>query len=112
MENPFQSGDHEHHEHVGDGAVFVAKPRKAGQGLWPFEKLTFTNTADGELGDFLLGFGQDRAGEVYVLTSDHHGPTATAARSTRSSTRAGGTAPGGRCLPGGPGGRGLGIARR
>ncbi len=74
VENPFQSGDHEHHEHVGDGAVFVAKPRKAGQGLWPFEKLTFTNTADGELGDFLLGFGQDRAGEVYVLTSDHHGP--------------------------------------
>lgn len=74
VENPFQSGDHEHHEHVGDGAVFVAKPRKAGEGLWPFEKLSFTNTDDGELGDFLLGFGQDRAGEVYVLTSDHHGP--------------------------------------
>ncbi len=56
-----------------NGLVFVAEPQAAG--LWPFDELFITNTPENKLGHYLLGFGQDREGEVYVLTSDTQGPT-------------------------------------
>ncbi len=46
-------------------------------GLWHMQKLRFTTSPNGELNHFLLGFGQDAAGEVYLLTSDSLGPTPT-----------------------------------
>jgi glucose/arabinose dehydrogenase len=57
------------------GQIFAATARP--DSLWSFEKLTISSTSDGELGRFLLGLGQDRSGEMYVLTSDSTGPTGT-----------------------------------
>jgi glucose/arabinose dehydrogenase len=57
------------------GKLFVAKPRKSG--LWHMEQLRITTSATGELGHRVLGFGQDGAGELYVLTTDNVGPTGT-----------------------------------
>lgn len=56
------------------GVVMMATP--AATGLWPVEELEFGDPP-GELGEFLLGFGQDLAGEVYVLTSDTGIPDGT-----------------------------------
>jgi glucose/arabinose dehydrogenase len=55
------------------GKLFVAKPRK--RGLWQMEQLRITTSATGELGHRVLGFGQDGAGELYVLTTDNVGPS-------------------------------------
>ena len=59
----------------GVGDVFLATPD--GQGNWPFERVTFANLPGGHLQDFLLGFGQDLDGELYLLTAAHAGPTGT-----------------------------------
>jgi hypothetical protein len=56
-----------------DGSLFVAKPRK--KGLWPIQELLVQGRPDGRLGHYVLAFGQDTAGEVYVLTTDMTGPT-------------------------------------
>ena len=58
-----------------EGHVFASKPRAPGKGLWKVKELRFTGTPDGSLGHFVIGFGQDAAGEVYVLTTDSVGPT-------------------------------------
>jgi glucose/arabinose dehydrogenase len=49
-----------------DGAVFAAN--RSGT-TWSYEKLSFSNMTNNELGMLVLGFGQDKAGEVYVMTS-------------------------------------------
>ena len=48
-----------------DGAIFAAD--RSGSD-WSYDKIEFDNMKSG-LGMFVLGFGQDNAGEVYVLTS-------------------------------------------
>ncbi|MBW3545465.1 MAG: PQQ-dependent sugar dehydrogenase, partial [Bacteroidetes bacterium] len=58
---------------VPDGKIFISEPG-AGNSLWDFENTTFKNTPTGHLNSFLLGFGQDAKGEVYVLTTDTQGP--------------------------------------
>jgi glucose/arabinose dehydrogenase len=50
-----------------NGAVFAAV--RSGS-TWDYTKLSFSNQDNGELNKLLLGFGQDKQGEVYVLTSD------------------------------------------
>ena len=59
------------------GSPFVAAPR--GGGPWPAQPLA-TTSATGQLDDFVKGFGQDAAGEVYVLVSDVLGPTGNTGR--------------------------------
>jgi glucose/arabinose dehydrogenase len=49
-----------------NGAIFAA--RMTGD-TWDYEKLEISNMSNNELSMFLLGFGQDNDGEVYVLTS-------------------------------------------
>src|ERR687895_1197773 len=71
-------GDWSREEEEPDGSLFVTKPRKAG--LWKMQQLQVTNRPGRRLGHFLLGFGQDLAGEVYVLTTDQAGPTGTTGR--------------------------------
>ena len=61
-----------------DGSLFVASPRASG--LWPMQELTVTNNTGGRLGHYLLGFGQDADGEVYVLTTNLAGPSGTTGR--------------------------------
>lgn len=56
-----------------DGLIFVATPRP--EGPWQFQQLRIAGAPEGRLGEFVVGFGQDSAGEVYVLTSDTPGPT-------------------------------------
>lgn len=61
-----------------DGSVFVATPQAAGQ--WPMRELSLGTDQGGRLNRYVLGFGQDAAGEVYVLTSDMTGPSGTTGR--------------------------------
>jgi len=72
LEDTYIFGDYSHSASVPDGIVFVALP--AGQSTWAFEELRF-GPNDRSLGAYLLGFGQDLKGEVYVLTSERSGPT-------------------------------------
>ena len=58
-----------------DGSLFVAKARK--KGLWHMQQLRIATSPTGRLGHYLLGFGQDTAGEMYALTTDQTGPTGT-----------------------------------
>lgn len=57
-----------------DGSVFIAMPD--GSDLWHIQQVSFP-ARGGRLGEYVLGFGQDAAGEVYVLTSETAGPTGT-----------------------------------
>ena len=59
------------------GRVFVSDEANATDGLWGFEEIDFSNMDDGNIGAFVLGFGQDNAGNVYVTTTDTPGPTGT-----------------------------------
>jgi glucose/arabinose dehydrogenase len=58
-----------------DGSLFVATPRK--KGLWHMEQLRIATSPTGRVGHYVLGFGQDLAGEMYVLTTDQTGPAGT-----------------------------------
>jgi glucose/arabinose dehydrogenase len=49
-----------------NGAVFAAD--RSGND-WSYQKLAIGEAPDNGIGAFLLGFGQDNSGEVYVLTS-------------------------------------------
>jgi glucose/arabinose dehydrogenase len=60
-----------------DGSIFVATP---GSTPWSFEELTFADLTGGRLGQYLLGFGQDGSGELYVLATSNLGPTGTTGR--------------------------------
>jgi hypothetical protein len=45
--------------------------------------LGVAGAADGRLGRFVLGFGQDGDGELYLLSSTNVGPTGTTGRVDR-----------------------------
>jgi glucose/arabinose dehydrogenase len=49
-----------------NGAIFSST--RSGE-TWSYSKLNISNRDNNELGLLLLGFGQDKAGEVYLLTS-------------------------------------------
>jgi glucose/arabinose dehydrogenase len=61
------------------GAIYAATPT-SGAGLWTTEKISFKDRAGGALGHYVLGFGQDARGEVYVLTTDNAGPMGNTGR--------------------------------
>jgi glucose/arabinose dehydrogenase len=69
---------------VPDGRLFVSRPAR--RGLWHIQELSVAGRADGRLGHYVLGFGQDRSGEVYVLTTDNTGPTGDTGRVYRLNT--------------------------
>ncbi len=54
------------------GVLLAAMPD--GDGLWPIHRLAIEDRQDGELGAYLLGFGTDADGELYVLTTRNTGP--------------------------------------
>jgi glucose/arabinose dehydrogenase len=58
------------------GRVFATTTRHE-EGPWHFSELRFANRPGGDLGHYLLGFGRDEAGEIYVLASDNAAPTGT-----------------------------------
>lgn len=55
------------------GTVFAAREPDGG-GTWPIDVFSL-NPTDGERpGKFLLGFGRDQQGELYILTTDTQTP--------------------------------------
>ena len=56
------------------GAVFAAKVAGE-QGPWNYRRLYFHDKPDNAFGHYILGFGQDNNGEIYILGSDEEGPT-------------------------------------
>lgn len=49
-----------------NGAVFAAD--RSGN-TWSYDKIDIMNMPDNEMDEYVLGFGKDNAGEVYVLTN-------------------------------------------
>jgi glucose/arabinose dehydrogenase len=62
-----------------DGVLLVASSRPESR-LWQIQELSVKDRPSGRLGHFILGFGQDSNGEVYVLTSDRSTPTGETGR--------------------------------
>jgi glucose/arabinose dehydrogenase len=56
-----------------DGTLFVASPRR--KGLWLMQELRIATEASGRIEHYVLGFGQDPAGEIYVGVTENTGPT-------------------------------------
>jgi glucose/arabinose dehydrogenase len=61
-----------------DGRVFVSRSHPNQH--WQIQEIRFLSNSNGRLGHYLLGFGQDQSGEVYVLTGDETGPTGDTGR--------------------------------
>jgi glucose/arabinose dehydrogenase len=55
------------------GALFVATPSSQPGQRWPMERLALASHPEGKLPGFVVAFGQDAAGEIYVLTNDKNG---------------------------------------
>jgi hypothetical protein len=58
-----------------DGTLLVATSSETDGPLWATQELTVAGNEDGRLNEYLLSFGQDSAGEVYVLTTETTGPS-------------------------------------
>ena len=61
------------------GVVFAAVPGTS-TGTWTSETISFSGQPNGAVGRFVIGFGQDRQGEVYVMTNENTGPTGSTGR--------------------------------
>jgi glucose/arabinose dehydrogenase len=60
------------------GRLFYAIPADAG--LWQMGELTPGQPVEGSVRHFILGMGQDAAGELYIATSDERKPVGQAGR--------------------------------
>lgn len=67
----------------GQGRILVSTPRE--DGMWDVQELIVTGTGNRQPPGFVLGFGQDLAGEVYVLITSEVGPTGHTGRVYRLS---------------------------
>lgn len=63
----------------GDATLFVAAPAAEGQ-MWEVQELIVAGSENGRLNAYLLSFGQDSAGELYVLSSDMAGPSGSSGK--------------------------------
>jgi glucose/arabinose dehydrogenase len=63
------------------GKLLVATIRPGGP--WSWESVELLGSPNGDLDGYLLGFGQDSDGDVYVLTSEDVGPTGTSGKVRR-----------------------------
>lgn len=59
----------------GNGIILAATEGDADR--WSHSPIALASAGDGRLGRFLLAFGQDHEGELYVLTTDVVGPSGT-----------------------------------
>jgi predicted lipoprotein with Yx(FWY)xxD motif/glucose/arabinose dehydrogenase len=57
-----------------DGRLFAAEVGSSDT-AWDLTELNVVNREEDRLGAYLLAFGMDEAGEIYVLTSENLGPT-------------------------------------
>ncbi|HET6569361.1 MAG TPA: PQQ-dependent sugar dehydrogenase [Rhodothermales bacterium] len=63
------------------GRIFMADMTT--EGMWPFSEMTIANVDS--FSHFILGFGQDLSGEMYVLTTDSVGPAGSSGKVFRLS---------------------------
>jgi glucose/arabinose dehydrogenase len=61
----------------GDGTLLIATPPTTAGEMWSFEELIVDGSENGRLNEYLLSFGQDTSGEIYVLTTETPGPSGT-----------------------------------
>ena len=57
-----------------DGKILEGIPPSSPQENWTMRTFNITTTESGNLDAFLLSFGQDIAGELYIMTSNWPGP--------------------------------------
>ncbi|WP_218124589.1 PQQ-dependent sugar dehydrogenase [Salinimicrobium catena] len=75
MDGKYIFGTWTQHHGQPKGALFIADPEASGK--WDFRDLkVHRHDAEG-LGHYLLSFGQNNKGEMFVLTTDEEGPTGT-----------------------------------
>ncbi len=72
FEGKYIFGDWSYNFSEPNGLLFLATPQD--EGRWPFQPLNIAEQDDGELHKYVLGFGQDHDGEVYVLTTEMTAP--------------------------------------
>ncbi len=61
-----------------DGSLFVTA--EDSQGRWTMSELNIAGAPNGRVGRYILALGQDRAGQLYLLTSDRFGPSGRTGR--------------------------------
>ncbi|MCI0393366.1 MAG: PQQ-dependent sugar dehydrogenase [Chloroflexi bacterium] len=64
----------------GDGTLLAARPPSGTDKMWTMWEVAVASNEGGRLGAFLLAFGEDADGELYVLTTDNTGPTGNTGR--------------------------------
>jgi len=60
---------------LADGTLLIATPSETEGELWTIQELVVDGRENGRLNEYLLSFGQDNDGEVYILTTEEAGPT-------------------------------------
>jgi hypothetical protein len=60
-----------------DGTLWIATPSETEGEMWTYQELVIDGSENGRLNEYLLSFGQDSNGEVYILTTELAGPTGT-----------------------------------
>lgn len=66
-----------------EGQLLVASPSDSTGQAWSFAPLSVTNRTAGQLGEYVLSFGEDAAGELYVLTTETQGPSGETGKAYR-----------------------------
>lgn len=77
LQGRYVFGDWSRDANRGDGLIFAGTKDEEG---WRMEEVAVEGRKNGRLGEYLLSFGQDGNGELYVLTSERMGPTGTTGR--------------------------------
>jgi glucose/arabinose dehydrogenase len=72
MDGKYLFGTWTQHHGTPAGAVFMATPKETG--MWDFQELKIAQTNSTSIGHYLLSFGQNKKGEMFVLTTDEEGP--------------------------------------
>ncbi len=75
MSGKYVFGDWSSQGGEADGVLLAATPVE--EGRWPMQEITVVGRENERLNEYLLGFGQDEDGEIYVMTSETGGPTGT-----------------------------------
>lgn len=74
----FLFGDYSSRFDAAAGRLFAAT--EGANGVWTMAELTVAGGTDDRLGAYVLSFGQDEEGEVYVLATESSGPAGTTGR--------------------------------
>ena len=70
MEGRYVFADWSRNWAVPMGVLFVAsRPKSAEEKTWTLDALALAAAEDGKVSGYVVGFGQDAAGELYVLTN-------------------------------------------